>query len=324
MEKVLNEEGKPVMEPERQQVAVKNGNTAVAFAPQHLGAIAGAAQQILTTLMTEVAKGNLPIETAGFLKKMYEEERLYEAEMAFNEAMSLAKAEMPLIKKTKHVGFKSKKQGAADTSYTHEDLADVTKITDPILGKYGLVSTFRVVNANQLISVTCVVKHRMGFRDESNTLVAGRDDSGNKNAIQQVSSTITYLKRYTLMAALGLAAEDDDDDGRSSDSFPLGSSTLTPSQVEGIKQAFKDHGGDVGIFLQNEGYASIEDIETTRYDHFCQKIKDVAERRKKREADNRAQQEARLRQEKEDSADVEKIKADVLKSSPPSRGSTVA
>ena len=43
---------------------------------------------------------------------------------------------------------------------------------------------------------------------------AGRDDSGNKNSIQAVGSTTTYLQRYTLKAALGLAASDDDD-GRS-------------------------------------------------------------------------------------------------------------
>jgi uncharacterized protein YyaL (SSP411 family) len=58
--------------------------------------------------------------------------------------------------------------------------------------------------------VTCVVSHRDGHFEET-TLAAGRDESGNKNSIQAVGSTLTYLQRMTLKAALGLAASDDDD-----------------------------------------------------------------------------------------------------------------
>ncbi|MNL48938.1 ERF superfamily protein [compost metagenome] len=40
------------------------------------------------------------------------------------------------------------------------------------------------------------------------------DNSGKKNAIQQVASTITYLQRYTLLAATGVATKGQDDDAR--------------------------------------------------------------------------------------------------------------
>jgi hypothetical protein len=43
---------------------------------------------------------------------------------------------------------------------------------------------------------------------------APKDTSGSKNAIQSIASTITYLQRYTLFAATGLAADDQDDDGK--------------------------------------------------------------------------------------------------------------
>ena len=39
------------------------------------------------------------------------------------------------------------------------------------------------------------------------------DDSGQKSAIQQVASTITYLRRYTLTGVLGIATTDQDLDG---------------------------------------------------------------------------------------------------------------
>ena len=48
---------------------------------------------------------------------------------------------------------------------------------------------------------------------EAVSIAGPLDDSGQKNGIQQIGSTITYLERYTLMAIMGLAAHDQDDDG---------------------------------------------------------------------------------------------------------------
>ena len=63
------------------------------------------------------------------------------------------------------------------------------------------------------MSVTCRITHRMGHSEEV-SMSAFKDDSGKKNAIQQVASAITYLQRYTLLAATGLAThEQQDDDG---------------------------------------------------------------------------------------------------------------
>jgi hypothetical protein len=37
--------------------------------------------------------------------------------------------------------------------------------------------------------------------------------SGSKNAIQAIGSAVTYLQRYTLLSATGLAAKNGDNDG---------------------------------------------------------------------------------------------------------------
>ena len=55
------------------------------------------------------------------------------------------------------------------------------------------------------MSITCVISHRDGHNEE-NSLSAGADHSGEKNAIQASGSTLTYLPGLTLMAGLGLAA----------------------------------------------------------------------------------------------------------------------
>lgn len=131
----------------------------------------------------------------------------------FDEAMSGAKAEIPVISKNREVDFTSQK---GRTHYKYEDLAEIARVVSPILAKHGLSYRYRVTsNVNEPVTVTCIVSHRAGHFEEV-TLTGGRDESGNKNSIQAVGSTLTYLQRMTLKAALGLAASDDDD-GKSSE-----------------------------------------------------------------------------------------------------------
>jgi hypothetical protein len=161
------------------------------------------------------------MQLMGWRKEIVAEQR----RAAFDEAMAAAKAEIPVIKKNRRVGFDTK--GGDRTEYSHEDMGEIARTVDPILAKFGLSYRFRVSSEiNAPVMVTCVVSHREGHFEET-TLSAGRDDSGKKNAIQQVGSTITYLQRYTLKAALGLAAAQDDD-GRTSEA----PDTITLEQVE--------------------------------------------------------------------------------------------
>src|SRR5215510_6735720 len=131
-----------------------------------------------------------------------------QARKAYEAAIALAKAELPVIPKTKHVRFQGKTGGVVD--YKHEELSKIAELIDPVLGRHGLSYRFRTTSVvNEPVRVTCVVAHRDGYFEE-NTLEAGRDTSGSKNDIQAVGSTVTYLQRYTLKAALGLSAADDD------------------------------------------------------------------------------------------------------------------
>jgi hypothetical protein len=131
-----------------------------------------------------------------------------QAKKAFDAAISAAKAEIPVIVKNREVDFTSQK---GRTNYRYEDFAEVARTIDPILAKHGLSYRFRTSSkANELVTVTCVLAHRDGHSEE-NSLDAARDESGNKNSIQAIGSTITFLQRYTLKAALGLAASVDDD-----------------------------------------------------------------------------------------------------------------
>jgi hypothetical protein len=82
------------------------------------------------------------------------------------------------------------------------------------LADHGLSHRWETEQKDNLIRVTCILTHALGH-SERVVLEARPDDSGKKNAIQQVGSTVTYLQRYTLLAITGMATTDQDDDGRS-------------------------------------------------------------------------------------------------------------
>lgn len=159
-------------------------------------------------MIDQAVSQNASVETLEKLMALQERWEANQARKAFEEAISAAKAKLPAIVKNKRVDFTS---GKGRTNYQYEDLASIMNQIGPILSEYGLSVRYRTTaEPNQPIAVTCIISHRMGHSEE-NTLMAGRDDSGNKNSIQAIGSTVTYLQRYTLKAALGLAAGADDD-----------------------------------------------------------------------------------------------------------------
>lgn len=129
-----------------------------------------------------------------------------EARKAFIAAMALFKAAVPQVLKNKGVSIPG---GAV---FKHAELATVCDAVVPTLSQFGFAHRWEVTQAERLITVTCLLSHERGHETRT-TLQGYPDDSGKKNAIQQVGSTVTYLERYTLMAATGLAAKGMDNDG---------------------------------------------------------------------------------------------------------------
>ena len=133
-----------------------------------------------------------------------------DARKAFVQALNEFKANPPEILKNKAVAF----GGAGKTAYKHATLDNVSGIIGAALAKVGISHRWDTEQLEGgLIRVTCVLTHSLGH-SERVPLQASPDSSGSKNAIQAVGSTVTYLQRYTLLAATGMAVHDQDDDGK--------------------------------------------------------------------------------------------------------------
>ncbi len=139
-----------------------------------------------------------------------------EARKAYVDDMAKFKQNPPTIGKDKEVGYTNK--DGTFTGYKHASIGNVTNAIVASLAEHGFAHRWDTdqIEGGQIV-VTCIITHRLGH-SEKTALQSSRDDSGKKNNIQQMASTITYLQRYTLLAATGLATHDQvDDDGAGSE-----------------------------------------------------------------------------------------------------------
>jgi hypothetical protein len=245
------------------QALVANGNGA------HLPA-APASVTPMDMLDRALAQG-AGIDVLEKLMALQERWEANSARKEFNAALASAKAEMPVITKNRTVDFTSQK---GRTNYRYEDLAGVVSAVTPVLAKHGLWHRFRTTSLpGEPITVTCIIGHSNGHTEE-NTLCGPPDLTGNKNSIQAVGSTITYLQRMTLKAALGLAASEDDD-GQTAGGDP---EFITAAQVAELEGLLKKAGRTVDSFCQWAKVESLSAIYSGRFDAAKRAIATAANR----------------------------------------------
>lgn len=199
-----------------------------------------AQQTIEPMALIEMALQNDQVDQIEKLMELQERWENRQAEKAYLEALSLFQSVAPDIKKTKKADVKNK-EGKFLYSYDYAPLEVIQKAIAPAIKASGLSYTWKQDESEKGIKVTCIVSHVNGHR-ESTSLTAAADASGGKNAIQQVASTITYLRRYTLTSALGIGSAEDDDDGQQQgqQQQPKGKPGLRPDQLKRSLEKYRD------------------------------------------------------------------------------------
>ena len=107
-----------------------------------------------------------------------------------------------------------------DAKYNYGRYATLTgclEAVKPALNENGLFITQPVepLDARNM-KITTVVYHESGESIELGSVIVSVDTGGRMNINQAAGSAITYGRRYSLCAALGIAAIEDDDDGNAS------------------------------------------------------------------------------------------------------------
>lgn len=162
------------------------------------------AQSFMNIVERVATMPDLNMDTLKGLLDMQERIMKRDAESAFNAAMAEMQCEIPTIAE--------RAKGHGTIKYaTLEDISDIVK---PIMKVHGFAISFKVEHANNGLSVTGILMHRAGHREET-TMLLPIDTSGSKNAVQAVGSSTSYGKRYVMCALLNITTRGEDDDAYS-------------------------------------------------------------------------------------------------------------
>lgn len=94
--------------------------------------------------------------------------------------------------------------------YAYADLSQVLEQAMPILNKHGiaLIQTIENDRASGHIELHTILAHTSGQNITSKAPLILKE-----NTPQALGSAITYMRRYSLMAMIGMVAQEEDDDG---------------------------------------------------------------------------------------------------------------
>lgn len=145
---------------------------------------------------------NVPVDKLERLIALQERILDRNAETAFNIAFAEMQAVIPTIKELARTD---------KTSYA--PLEDIIGAVRPILSAHGFSISFRTEWPDKkTVKVVGILTHREGHARTSE-FMADADQTGSKNAIQALGSSVQYGKRYTTKDLLCIVTTDKDDDG---------------------------------------------------------------------------------------------------------------
>lgn len=162
-------------------------------------------------LLAQAIEKGLDVESLSKLMDLQERWESGQARKKFFDSFTKFQSEIPDLRKTKQVKFETKTGGTTD--YHYAPLAAITRQINKTLKDNDLSYRWEIQDDATMLKVTCLVSHVAGHTEKT-TMTANPDTTGSKNPIQARGSAIEYLKRYTLIGALGLSTADSDVDGQ--------------------------------------------------------------------------------------------------------------
>jgi len=179
---------------------------------QRAGSAMGALASLEPQALIEVAlTHSATVETMERLFALAKDVQAARARSAWYAAMALFQRDCPRIKK--NATAKIQTTGGGSYSYTYATLDKIMGIVSPVMGGLGLSVSYRMKYDGNRVIAAARVSHEMGHHEESGEVsIPIQAGSMGANDAQRVGIASSYAKRYALLAIIGLAPENDDDD----------------------------------------------------------------------------------------------------------------
>jgi hypothetical protein len=227
----------------------------------HVPAQPAAETDSLLNLIERAARDpNVDIDKMERLFGMRERMQAQAAKTAFLADLAAMQAELPAVAR----------KGEAHNKKKYARFEDFVETIKPFMAKSGFSYTNRIDQTDTQIRVTGVLGHRAGHQ-ETTTLVLPTDNTGNKNPVQAWGSSLAYGKRYVGFALLGIASEDEDDDGKAAGSAPR--ERITDEQVKEVEDFIEKAGVETQVILDKFSIKALEDLTPADHKTAISKLK---------------------------------------------------
>lgn len=130
---------------------------------------------------------------------------------------------------------------AGNRTYKYLNLATILKTIKPVFEKHGLAFSQRVTFSNEGEARQVIGKVETIIFDDKDQMIACSYPFFVTGDPQQVGSAITYARRYSLYAVLGIFPDKDDDGAYAKQRYETADRPISAEQYAELVQAMKAH-----------------------------------------------------------------------------------
>jgi hypothetical protein len=223
---------------------VKDATHEVAtVAPDRLPRAPANGEGEITSILRLAVEKQVPVETLERLVALQERMSDRAAASEFAQALADFQAECPPIRKTETAEIVGRDAGRKFT-YSFAPLDEIARTIRPLLHRRGLSYSWDQKIDKGLLECTCKLLHVNGHFQTSTFTVPTESSSGAMSPAQKNGSALTFARRYSLTAVLGLTSTDEDSDAPQRSTEPI-----TPDQVADLENRMEEVGADAARFM---------------------------------------------------------------------------
>lgn len=234
----------------------------------HSGAHAPALHDDPASLVRFAIERGVDVEVLERLVALQERVTERNARAAYFEALAAFQEECPEIRKTGKAKIATRAGTGFD--YAYAPLDEIARTIRPYLKKHGLSYSHDVEMQGEVMNVICVLRHIDGHEERS-TFPVPIDTKAAMSGAQKNGAALTYGKRQSLIAVLGLTTADDDNDaasrphGRGRGAAEEEDGPISDRQLADLEALMTEVQADPERFTRWLGVAALAELPQSEY-----------------------------------------------------------
>jgi hypothetical protein len=213
----------------------------------------------VSSLVRLAIERGVDVEVLERLVALQERVTERDARAAFFGALASFQEQVPEISKSRKAKIATRNGG--EYEYTYAPLEEITRTIRPALKENGLSYSWDVAAGDGSLIVACVLRHIDGHQERA-TFPVPVDTSAKMSDAQKNGAALTYGRRQSLIAVLGLTTADADPDGAD----PKGPELISESQAADLQVLLDECGKKIDRekFMRWLGSLGAESLEKIR------------------------------------------------------------